>query len=60
MSLVIRHQPVEMAAVSGRSNWQFSSRLNDCSKVLPRFGGYHKIGAIMRWEVSYDEEEEAI
>jgi len=25
--------------------------------VLPRFGGHLKMGAMMRWEVSYDEEE---
>jgi len=27
------------------------------NQVLPRFGGHLKIGAIMRKEVSYDEEE---
>ncbi len=47
----------QLIAVSGPSNLPFFGSLNVRYKVLPRFGGHLKIGAIMRWEVSDDEEE---
>ena len=47
-----------LLAASGRSaalGADFSP--NGGRQVLPRFGGHLKIGAIMGWEVSDDEEE---
>jgi len=51
------HRPVEVTPNTSHSDANIQSVLRGCFLVLPRFGGHLKLCAIMRKEVSYDEEE---